>query len=185
MGAPLLAVFEKGPIRAAAAIRLGSYAARLTFFITVVLCPPSLLPPPFTTILARCGTICIATTAPETCTLSPAAVIAGSRCWALPAAGNLFLKVLEQVRQRYVLVVVGYVVMPEHIHLLLSEPQETGGSWVIKPAFDKSYRFYGRLAIVRQRDVYSYVQRNGCAVWTSEPGAAVPTAPLFSDWPVC
>ncbi|MGA8151723.1 MAG: transposase, partial [Terriglobales bacterium] len=31
---------------------------------------------------------------------------------------DLFLRVLEQVRQRYAFVVVGYVVMPEHIHLL-------------------------------------------------------------------
>jgi putative transposase len=31
--------------------------------------------------------------------------------------------VLEEVRTRYVLVVHGYVVMPEHIHLLLTEPQ--------------------------------------------------------------
>ena len=36
---------------------------------------------------------------------------------------DLFLTVLEQVRRRYQFVVVGYVVMPEHIHLLLSEPQ--------------------------------------------------------------
>ncbi len=35
---------------------------------------------------------------------------------------DLFLKVLEQVRQRYQWVVLGYVVMPEHIHLLVSEP---------------------------------------------------------------
>ena len=34
-----------------------------------------------------------------------------------------FLSVLEQTRQRYRLVVVGYVVMPEHIHLLMSEPE--------------------------------------------------------------
>jgi putative transposase len=34
----------------------------------------------------------------------------------------LFLEILEQVRQRYSFVVIGYVVMPEHIHLLLSEP---------------------------------------------------------------
>jgi len=33
------------------------------------------------------------------------------------------LSVLEQTRQRYRFVVVGYVVMPEHIHLLLSEPE--------------------------------------------------------------
>ena len=35
---------------------------------------------------------------------------------------DLFLTVLEQVRRRYQLVVAGYVVMPEHIHLLISEP---------------------------------------------------------------
>jgi putative transposase len=33
------------------------------------------------------------------------------------------LSVLEQTRRRYRFVVVGYVVMPEHIHLLLSEPE--------------------------------------------------------------
>jgi hypothetical protein len=32
------------------------------------------------------------------------------------------LAVLEQTRKRYRFVVVGYVVMPEHIHLLLTEP---------------------------------------------------------------
>jgi putative transposase len=37
---------------------------------------------------------------------------------------DLFLRVLEQVRKRYGLVVVGYVVMPEHIHLLISETAE-------------------------------------------------------------
>jgi len=30
---------------------------------------------------------------------------------------------LEQVRQRYRFVVLGYVVMPEHIHLLITEPE--------------------------------------------------------------
>jgi len=35
----------------------------------------------------------------------------------------LFLKILERVRRRYRFVVLGYVVMPEHIHLLVSEPQ--------------------------------------------------------------
>jgi len=33
------------------------------------------------------------------------------------------LFVLEQTRKRYRFVVVGYVMMPEHIHLLLSEPE--------------------------------------------------------------
>jgi putative transposase len=36
---------------------------------------------------------------------------------------DLFLKILERVRRRYRLVVLGYVVMPEHVHLLVSEPQ--------------------------------------------------------------
>jgi len=33
------------------------------------------------------------------------------------------LSILEQTRQRYRFVVVGYVVMPEHIHLLITEPE--------------------------------------------------------------
>jgi len=36
---------------------------------------------------------------------------------------NRFLKILEQVRLRYRLAVVGYVVMPKHLHLLLSKPE--------------------------------------------------------------
>jgi REP-associated tyrosine transposase len=40
-----------------------------------------------------------------------------------PAVYDLFLQVLEQMRQRVALCVYGHVVMPEHVHLLLSEPQ--------------------------------------------------------------
>jgi putative transposase len=40
--------------------------------------------------------------------------------------------VLEQVRRRYKLVVIGYVVMPEHVHLLVSEPQQGNPSKVIQ-----------------------------------------------------
>jgi putative transposase len=36
---------------------------------------------------------------------------------------DLFLTVLERVRRRYRLVVIAYVVMPEHFHLLITEPQ--------------------------------------------------------------
>jgi REP element-mobilizing transposase RayT len=41
-------------------------------------------------------------------------------------------KVLERVRQRYQFVVVGYVLMPEHFHLLISEPQKASSSVVIQ-----------------------------------------------------
>jgi putative transposase len=36
---------------------------------------------------------------------------------------DCFLSILEQTRQRYRFVVVGYVVMPEHIHVLITEPE--------------------------------------------------------------
>ena len=45
---------------------------------------------------------------------------------------DLLLTVLEQVRRRYQFVVVGYVVMPEHIHLLISEPQVKTPSTVMQ-----------------------------------------------------
>jgi len=45
---------------------------------------------------------------------------------------NLFLRVLEQVREKYEFVVVGYVVMPEHFHLLISEPQKANPSVVVQ-----------------------------------------------------
>ena len=40
-----------------------------------------------------------------------------------PAVYDLFLQVLEGMRCRFTLCIYGYVVMPEHVHLLLSEPQ--------------------------------------------------------------
>ncbi|SRR5581483_6878579 len=47
-------------------------------------------------------------------------------------ARDLFVRVLEQVRQRYQFVVVGYVAMPEHFHLLISEPEKANPSMVIQ-----------------------------------------------------
>ncbi|MGH9698964.1 MAG: REP-associated tyrosine transposase, partial [Candidatus Acidiferrales bacterium] len=37
---------------------------------------------------------------------------------------NAFLRILDEVRTRYQFSLVGYVVMPEHIHLLISEPKK-------------------------------------------------------------
>ena len=39
-----------------------------------------------------------------------------------PAACSLFEAVVERIRIRYGFSVIGYVVMPEHVHLLVSEP---------------------------------------------------------------
>jgi len=70
---------------------------------------------------------------------------------------DLFLEVMECVRRRYHFVVVGYVVMPEHVHLLLSEPERGNPSTVmqaIKQGFAR--RILGRLrsevATVHSRD---------------------------------
>ena len=40
------------------------------------------------------------------------------------AVYDLFLVTLEAMRRRFALRVYGYVVMPEHVHLLLSEPEQ-------------------------------------------------------------
>jgi Transposase IS200 like len=45
---------------------------------------------------------------------------------------DLFLKVLEEPRQRYQFVVAGYVAMPEHFHLLISAPEKGDPSLVMK-----------------------------------------------------
>src|SRR5260370_36158904 len=72
--------------------------------------------------MVPCPDVCIAPTAADTCTSSPQAAITSARCRELRPGEICFLKIMEQVRLRYSFVVVGYVVMPEHIHLLISEP---------------------------------------------------------------
>ena len=51
---------------------------------------------------------------------------------------DLFQVVLDQVRRRYKFVVVGYVVMPEHVHLLVSEP-ERGNPSVVMQALKQGF----------------------------------------------
>ena len=54
-------------------------------------------------------------------------------------ARDHFVKILNQVRSRYGFQLVGYVVMPEHVHLLLSGAQE--GQSFKNPAGAKANRF--------------------------------------------
>jgi putative transposase len=51
---------------------------------------------------------------------------------ARPQQRDLLVEVLEQVRRRYRFVVAGYVVMPEHIHLLIGEPERGDPSKVMQ-----------------------------------------------------
>ncbi len=48
------------------------------------------------------------------------------------ARKDLLLTVLELMRERYGFAVIGYVVMPEHVHLLISEPLIGNPSKVIQ-----------------------------------------------------
>jgi putative transposase len=45
---------------------------------------------------------------------------------------NLFLRILEHTRRKYRFVVHGYVIMPEHFHLLITEPEAGDPSVVMK-----------------------------------------------------
>lgn len=47
-------------------------------------------------------------------------------------ARNIFESALERTRRRHNFVVTGYVVMPEHVHLLMSEPHNTSLDQSIK-----------------------------------------------------
>jgi putative transposase len=73
------------------------------------------------------------------------------RAWlGTPGRRTLFLKILEEVRQTHDFAVVGYVVMPEHIHLLNSEPEKGDPSLVMQVL---KQRFARRvLREVRRRD---------------------------------
>jgi REP-associated tyrosine transposase len=47
-------------------------------------------------------------------------------------ARDVFVRMLEQVRSRHQFLLIGYVVMPEHVHLLLSEPKKSTPSKVLQ-----------------------------------------------------
>jgi putative transposase len=71
---------------------------------------------------------------------------------------DLFLRVLEQVRRRYRFVVIGHVVMPEHVHLLIGEPERANPS-VVMQALKQSF---ARRLRQRLRRVCDPRQ---CALW--------------------
>jgi REP-associated tyrosine transposase len=47
-------------------------------------------------------------------------------------ARNLFVHALGKIRERYKFLLVGYVVMPEHVHLLISETADCTPSLILK-----------------------------------------------------
>src|ERR1700674_1164748 len=66
-----------------------------------------------------------------------------------PERRDLFLSILEETRQKYRFVVHGYVIMPEHFHLLMTEPERGDPSVVmkvLKERFTKKLRAKGGTA---------------------------------------
>ena len=49
-----------------------------------------------------------------------------------PEARDCFVRILAEVRSRYGFRLIGYVVMPEHVHLLVSEPRTGDPSKVLQ-----------------------------------------------------
>ena len=64
---------------------------------------------------------------------------------------DLFLKILEETRRRYEFVVVGYVVMPEHVHLLISESEKANPSVVMQVLKQRFARAVLRTRRARER----------------------------------
>jgi putative transposase len=85
-----------------------------------------------------------------------------------PKARDLFMAVLEQVRRRYHFVVVGFVVMPEHVHLLISEPERGNPSTVmqaLKQSFARRWlRPHGAREDARQGSLWDLALDHG-HVW--------------------
>ena len=84
---------------------------------------------------------------------------------------DLFLQILERVRRRYRLLVLGYVVMPEHVHLLVSEPQRATLSTAIqalKLGFVRSSEINagsGKAAVPRACPERAEGSRKGSQTW--------------------
>src|SRR5438093_6069221 len=75
--------------------------------------------------------------------------------FATGASRRVFESALERVRCSYKLYVYGYVVMPEHVHLLLSEPQRDTLADALK-----SWRLIGDAEHFWQKRYYDFNIRN-------------------------
>jgi len=78
------------------------------------------------------------------------------------------LKILDQVRTRYKFLLVGYVVMPEHIHLLISEPKTGTPSTVLQVLKQRVSRALRRKTRRRRNP-------NQLRLWQDATGEASPS----------
>ena len=69
-----------------------------------------------------------------------------------PAVYDLFVQCLENMRLRFAMCVYGYVVMPEHVHLLVNEPEQgmlADAIHYLKLSFAKQLRSRGRRVLAK------------------------------------
>jgi putative transposase len=95
---------------------------------------------------------------------------------ATPHARDVFEKTFEDTRQWYGFYIAGYVVMPEHVHLLLTEPERTKlsiGLQMLKqnvaqrlrgpeggPLWQPRYYDFNVWSYAKQTEKLSYIHRN-------------------------
>jgi putative transposase len=93
-----------------------------------------------------------------------------------PRARDTFEETLEDTRKWYGLYVAGYVVMPEHVHLLLTEPERTKLSVALQmlkqnvarrlrepeggPFWQPRYYDFNVLSYAKQTEKLRYIHRN-------------------------
>jgi putative transposase len=83
---------------------------------------------------------------------------------------------LEKMRQQYSFVVVGYVVMPEHVHLLLSEPPSQSLALILqalkisvakrlteRPFWQRRYYDFNIYTFAKRTEKLRYMHRNPVA----------------------
>jgi putative transposase len=79
-------------------------------------------------------------------------------------ARSLFERSLEQTRRAYALCVLGYVVMPEHVHLLLTEP----GAKALSTAIQALKQSGSRSLALRAKDPFWQARYYDFNVWSEE-----------------
>ena len=83
-------------------------------------------------------------------------------------ARHCFVQILDQVRSRHRFQLIGYVVMPEHVHLLVSEPKKGTPSKVLQVLKQKV-----------SRALQKRLRKSSSAQLTLRFAAVEPSAPAF------
>ena len=102
--------------------------------------------------------------------------------FASPSSRSRFELSLEQVRQHYGFVVYGYVVMPEHVHMLVSEPE----SKTLARALQSLKQSVARRLALRAKDPFWQARYYDFNVWSErkfvEKLRYIHRNPVRVDW---